>query len=103
VAARRRRTEAAPSDDQTSPALQAGFEVSPLRSYGLVETVEPRLTLTWVERGADALLNRGQIGEECAAMLKAEARRRAESNTFFGYMAYASLVGHKPHAMTREP
>jgi hypothetical protein len=85
-------------------AARAGFDVSSLRSYGLVETVKPGLTLTWVERGADALLSRGQIGEECAGALKAEAKRRAESETFFGYMAaYASLVGRKPDAMTQAP
>jgi ubiquinone/menaquinone biosynthesis C-methylase UbiE len=73
----------------------AGFEVSPLRSYGLVETSAPALTLTWVDRGADLLAARGQIGPELAAALKAEARRRAERNTFFGYMAYASMVARK--------
>jgi ubiquinone/menaquinone biosynthesis C-methylase UbiE len=76
-------------------AASAGFEVSPLRSYGLVETAKPGLTLTWVDRGADLLAGRGQIGKELAAALKAEAKRRAESGTFFGYMAYASLVGRK--------
>jgi ubiquinone/menaquinone biosynthesis C-methylase UbiE len=78
-------------------AANAGFEVSPLRSYGLVETARPGLTLTWVDRGADALASRGQIGKELAAALKAEAKRRAEDNAFFGYMAYASMVGRKPH------
>ncbi len=77
-------------------AADAGFEVSPLRSYGLVETVKPGLTLTWVDRGADVLAGRGQIGQELAAALKAEARRRAEAGAFFGYMAYASMVGQKP-------
>jgi hypothetical protein len=48
-----------------------------------------------VDRGADLLAGRGQIGKELAAALKAEAKRRAESGTFFGYMAYASLVGRK--------
>ena len=72
-----------------------GFDVAPLRSYGLVETLKPGLTLTWVDRGADLLAGRGQIGSELAASLKAEAKRRAESNTFFGYMAYASMVGRK--------
>jgi ubiquinone/menaquinone biosynthesis C-methylase UbiE len=77
-------------------AAKAGFDVSPLRSYGLVETAKPGLTLTWVDRGADLLAGRGQIGQELAAALKAEARRRAEDHAFFGYMAYASLVGRKP-------
>lgn len=77
-------------------AAGAGFEVSPLRSYGLVETSKPGLTLTWVERGADALVTRGQIGKELAAALKAEAKRRAEANAFFAYMAYASMIARKP-------
>jgi arsenite methyltransferase len=77
-------------------AANAGFEVSPLRSYGLLETVKPGLTLIWVERGADVLASRGQISQEFAAALKAEAKRRAETNAFFGYMAYASMVGRKP-------
>jgi ubiquinone/menaquinone biosynthesis C-methylase UbiE len=77
-------------------AASAGFEVSPLRSYGLVETLKPGLTLTWVERGADLLAGRGQIGKELAAALKAEAKRRADSGAFFGYMAYASMIGRKP-------
>jgi arsenite methyltransferase len=31
-------------------AADAGFDVSPLRSFGLVETVKPGLTVTWVDR-----------------------------------------------------
>ena len=76
-------------------AADAGFEVSPLRSYALVETARPVLTVTWVDRGADVLESRGQIGQELAAALKTEARRRAEINAFFGYMAYASMTGRK--------
>jgi SAM-dependent methyltransferase len=63
------------------PALAhaAGFVVSPLRTYGIVETLEPRMTPTWVERGVEALLAVGRIGAELAAALKAErtiVRRR---------------------------
>ena len=72
-----------------------GFDVSLLRSHGLVEAANPGLTLTWVDRGADLLAGRGRIGHELATALKAEARRRAEGNAFFGYMAYASLIGRK--------
>jgi SAM-dependent methyltransferase len=77
-------------------AVDTGFDVSPLRSYGLVETTKPGLTLTWVDRGADVLAGRGRISQEFAAALKAEAKRRAEANTFFGYMAYASMIARKP-------
>jgi ubiquinone/menaquinone biosynthesis C-methylase UbiE len=84
----------------SSLAAAAGFEVSHLRSYGLVETAKPGLTLTWVDRGADVLAGRGRISQEFAAALKVEAKRRADANAFFGYMAYASMVGRKPQAGT---
>src|SRR5262249_42029462 len=77
-------------------AAHAGFQISPLRSYGLVETVKPGLTLTWVDRSADVLAGRGRISQELATALKAEGKRRAETNGFFGYMAYASMIGRKP-------
>ena len=35
------------------------------------------------------------IGKELAAALRAEAKRRADSNVFFGYMAYASMIARK--------
>ena len=73
----------------------AGFDVAPQRSYGLVETLDPGLTLSWVDRGADLLVNQGRIGAELGEALKAEGRRRAEQKKFFGYMAYASLVARK--------
>jgi arsenite methyltransferase len=81
----------------TSLVRAAGFEVSPLRSYGLVETLDASLTLTWIERGADAQVSAGRLDPDAAAALKAEARRRASTGTWFGYMAYASLVGRKPN------
>ena len=77
-------------------ATVAGFEVSPLRTYGLLETSNPGLTLTWVDRGTDVLVGRGRISRELAAAFKEEAKRRAEAGAFFGYMAYASMVGRKP-------
>jgi hypothetical protein len=43
----------------------------------------------------DVLAGRGQIGQELAAALRAEVKRRADSNVFFGYMAYASMVARK--------
>jgi ubiquinone/menaquinone biosynthesis C-methylase UbiE len=47
------------------PALAhaAGFVVSPLHTYGIVETLEPRMTPTWVERGVEALLAVGRLGD----------------------------------------
>jgi len=62
----------------------------------LIETISPGLTMSWVDRGADALSAGGQIGSELTEALKAEGRRRAEAGTFFGYMAYAALTAQKP-------
>ena len=78
-------------------AEAAGFEVGPVRSYGLIETNSPELTMTWVDRGADALAVEGSIGTDLADALKAEARRRANAGTFYGYMAYGALTARKPH------
>lgn len=74
----------------------AGFKVTPVRSYGILETTAPGLTMSWVDRGADALATEGRIGPELAEALKAEGRRRADSGSFFGYMAYAALIARKP-------
>ena len=52
--------------------------------------------LTIVDRGADALMVSGQIGEPLADALKAEARRRVETDLFFGYITYTSLIARKP-------
>ena len=79
----------------SSLVQNAGFEVRPLRSYGLVETLSPGLTMSWIDRGADALVQNGTIGSELGEALKAEGRSRAERGGFFGYMAYASLIAQK--------
>jgi DNA invertase Pin-like site-specific DNA recombinase len=73
----------------------AGFDVSPMRCYRIVETSHPSLTPTWVDRGAQARQAAGDIGPELAAALKAEARRRAVKGCWLGYMAYASLIARK--------
>jgi hypothetical protein len=74
----------------------AGFEVEPIRTYGLIETSSPGLTMTWVVRGADALVADGRIGSELGEALKAEARRRVSNGSFLGYQTYAALTARKP-------
>jgi hypothetical protein len=51
--------------------------------------------LSVVDRGSDMLAGSGQIGDDLAAALKAEARRRVDSGSFFGHIAYASVVARK--------
>jgi hypothetical protein len=67
-----------------------------LRSHGFVETGAGDYTLSVVDRGADQLRASGQIGDDLAGALKAEARRRVQAGAFFGHIAYASLLARKP-------
>jgi hypothetical protein len=87
------------------PALAraAGFELRRFRSHGFVETSEPVYMLTIVDRGVDVLRARGELGEAAAAALKEEARRRVEAGTFFGHIAYASLVATRPGGLEDRP
>jgi SAM-dependent methyltransferase len=75
----------------------AGFEVTRFRSHGYAEAGEGGYLLTVIDRGADLLRATGQIGDDAAAALKAEARRRSATGTFFGHVAYASLLARKPN------
>jgi ubiquinone/menaquinone biosynthesis C-methylase UbiE len=75
---------------------QAGFSAGPLRSHGYVETDDAAYMLTLVDRGADALASSGRIDATTAESLKEEARLRARAGTFFGHIAYASVLGRKP-------
>jgi ubiquinone/menaquinone biosynthesis C-methylase UbiE len=73
-----------------------GFAVQSLRSHGFVDAARDGYMVTVVDRGADSLVGAGQIGPELAAALKAEARRRSAAGTFFGHIAYASLIAERP-------
>jgi hypothetical protein len=42
------------------------------------------------------LCGSGQISDQTATALKAEARRRVEAGSFFGHIAYLSLTARKP-------
>jgi ubiquinone/menaquinone biosynthesis C-methylase UbiE len=79
------------------PALarEHGFTVTSFGSHGYVETAGGEYMLSVIDRGADLLSSRGQIDDDTAAGLKREARRRVEAGTFFGHIAYASLVARK--------
>jgi ubiquinone/menaquinone biosynthesis C-methylase UbiE len=77
-------------------ARRAGFEVLSFRSHGFAEIGSGEYMLTIVDRGADLMQSRGDVTGETAAGLKAEARRRVEAGTFFGHIAYGSLVARKP-------
>jgi hypothetical protein len=71
------------------------LELMRFGSHGFSETTGGAYMLSVIDRGADILHASGAIGEETAATLKAEARRRVEAGTFFGHIAYASLIARK--------
>jgi SAM-dependent methyltransferase len=73
-----------------------GFEMLGSRSYCYLQTDQPEYMLTLVDRGADALASSGRIGPELCASLKAEARRRAVADEFFGFIGFASFIARKP-------
>jgi SAM-dependent methyltransferase len=80
------------------PALlrSAGFEPLCSQSHGYLQTDDPEYMLTLVDRGADTLASWGRIGQDLCSSLKAEARRRADANEFFGFIGFASFIARKP-------
>ena len=74
----------------------AGFAIRHFRSYGYHGVLDANYMLTLVDRGADALAITGRIDGALALALKDEARRRVAAGTFFGHLAYASVVASRP-------
>lgn len=73
-----------------------GFDVVSFRSFGFAEIGNDGYMLTVVDRGAEILCSQGHIGQETAAALKEEARRRLRAGRFFGHIGYAGLIARKP-------
>jgi SAM-dependent methyltransferase len=76
-------------------ARRVGFRVVSYRSHGYVQNSEPDYMLTIVSRGIDALAGAGRMGDDVAAALRAEAKRRAEAGEFFGHIAYVSMLARR--------
>jgi arsenite methyltransferase len=74
----------------------AGFADAALESHGFVQIADADYMVSIADRGVDTLAASGRIGRELADALKAEARRRVEGGSFFGHIAYASLIAGKP-------
>ena len=78
-----------------SLARACGFDVERMDSHGFIDG-EGAYMQTVVARGADMLHAGAQIGADLAAALKDECERRIEAGTFFGHIAYASVVARRP-------
>lgn len=74
----------------------SGFAVMPMRSHGYIEAPEGGYMLTWIDRGADVLVQKGHIDASMAQSLRAEARRRSEQKVWFGHIGFASVLAQKP-------
>jgi ubiquinone/menaquinone biosynthesis C-methylase UbiE len=81
----------------------AGWQVVRTGSYGYVETTRAQYMLTLVDRGADTAAAAGTISDETADSCKKEARHRVRTGTFFGHIAYASLIARKLAAGMSRP
>jgi SAM-dependent methyltransferase len=77
-------------------ARSAGFDIESFDSHGYAQTADPDYMLTLVDRGADLLMKSWRIEPALADAFKAEARRRAETGAFYGFIAFASLIARKP-------
>lgn len=73
-----------------------GFEIESFRSHGFVDIAGEGYMTTVIERGIALMMATGDIGEDLGEALRTEARRRAVTGSFFGHIAYASLIARKP-------
>jgi ubiquinone/menaquinone biosynthesis C-methylase UbiE len=73
----------------------AHLELLSTRAHGYLQTSQPDYMLTLVDRGADTLAAAAGGSSPLAEALKAEARRRAETDEFFGFMGFVSFIARK--------
>jgi ubiquinone/menaquinone biosynthesis C-methylase UbiE len=74
---------------------KSGFCVMPARSHGYIEGPEAGYLLSWVDRGADVLLQQGRLNMAMVDAFKNEARRRSTAKEWFGYIGFASVLARK--------
>ena len=72
------------------------FTIGPLRSYVYTEHPDPGFFYGWIERGTDALMASGRLGEEGSQGLRAEGDRRVEAKEWFAQVCFASVIAGKP-------
>jgi SAM-dependent methyltransferase len=73
-----------------------GFVNVDMESHGYVETTPATYMSSIVDFGASMLVADGVISDELADACKAEARRRIAVGSFFGHIAYASVLAERP-------
>ena len=82
---------------RVAPLLaDAGFADVRLAGHAYTTASGTDYFVALVDRGADALVAAGTVRPELAAALKEEGRARIERGTFFGHIAYVSVVARRP-------
>jgi arsenite methyltransferase len=76
--------------------LAVGFRDPVLQSHGYAQVQPADYMLSVLTRGADALAGRGVVSVDLAESLKREGHRRVTAGSFFGHIAYVSVVAKKP-------
>ncbi len=81
-----------------TPALLAasGFEIQHRDGFLYLPATDSPYFLTIIDRGADTLVDDGVIGTALAAGIRDEARRRVSAQSFFGSIAFVSIIATKP-------
>jgi hypothetical protein len=80
-----------------APLLAAtGFTDLDLRAHAHTSAACTDYVVALVDRGADALRSTGTVRPEQAAALEDEGRPRMDAGTFFGRIAYVSVVSRRP-------
>lgn len=81
-----------------APALLAasGFEILERDGHLYLPAIDSPYFLTIIDRGADTLVEEGVIGPSFAEGIREEARRRVAERSFFGSIAFVSIVARKP-------
>ena len=81
-----------------SPALlaAAGFEILERDGFLYLPATDSPYFLTIIDRGADTLVEEGVIGSSLADGIRDEARRRVSEQSFFGSIAFVSIIAQKP-------
>jgi ubiquinone/menaquinone biosynthesis C-methylase UbiE len=79
----------------TGLVQEAGFRDARAASHGYTQIRDAEYLLSVLGRGADSLAARGIVSADLAAALQREGRRRVEAGTFYGHIAYMSLVAAK--------
>lgn len=75
---------------------KAGFDVIRRDAHPYLAQGDAVYFLSILSRGADFMSNDGLISPEGAATLKEEAQKRIESESFFGFISFNSVIARRP-------